>query len=45
MLPPIAPPPNFILFQLDLDVKFPLLRLLIFLIDLKSAILFIILAL
>ena len=34
MLPP--PPPNFILFQLDFDVKFPLLRLLLFLIDLNS---------
>ena len=32
-------PPNFILFQLDFDVKFPLLRLLLFLIDLKSTIL------
>ena len=36
MLPP--PPPNFTLFQLDFDVKFPLLRLLLFLIDLKSTI-------
>ena len=33
-----CPPPNFILFQLDFDVKFPLLRLLLFLIDLKSTI-------
>ena len=37
MFPPT--PPNFILFQLDFDVKFPLLRLLLFLIDLKSTIL------
>ena len=36
MLPP--PPPNFVLFELDLDVKFPLLRLLLFLSDLKSTI-------
>ena len=36
MLPPT--PHNFILFQLDFDVKFPLLRLLLFLIDLKSTI-------
>ena len=36
MLPP--PKPNFILFQLDFNVKFPLLRLLLFLIDLKSKI-------
>ena len=35
---PGPPPPNFILFQLDFDVKFPLLRLLLFLIDLKSTI-------
>ena len=33
-----CPPPNFILFQVDFDVKFPLLRLLLFLIDLKSTI-------
>ena len=32
------PPPNFILFQLDFDVKFTLLHLLLFLIDLKSTI-------
>ena len=38
MLPP--PPNNFILFQLDFDVKFPLLRLLLFLSDLKSTITF-----
>ena len=31
-------PHNFILFELDFDVKFPLLRLLLFLSDLKSAI-------
>ena len=37
MLP--LPPPNFILFELDFDVKFPLLRLLLFLIDFKSTIL------
>ena len=36
MLPPT--PPNFILFQIDFDVKFPLLRLLLFQIDLKSTI-------
>ena len=36
MLPP--PTPNFILFQLNFDVKFPLLRLLLFLIELKSTI-------
>ena len=36
MLPP--PPHNFILFQLDFDVKFPLLRLLLFVSDLKSTI-------
>ena len=35
----IAPPPhNIILFQLDFNVKFPLLRLLQVLIDLKSTI-------
>ena len=28
-----CPPPNFILFQVDFDVKFPLLRLLLFLIE------------
>ena len=35
-----CPPPqhNIILFELDFDVKFPLLRLLQFLIDLKSTI-------
>jgi hypothetical protein len=33
-LPP--PPHNFILFELDFDLKFPLLRLLVFLSDLKS---------
>ena len=33
------PPHNFILFELDFDVKFPLLRLLQFLSDLKSTIL------
>jgi hypothetical protein len=38
MLSPPPAPPNLILFQLDLDVKFPLLRLLLFLIDLKSTI-------
>ena len=32
-------PPNFLLFQLDTNVKFPVLRLLLFLIDLKSTIL------
>ena len=43
MLPPTGPPPpNFILFQLNFDVKFPLLRLLLFLIDLKSTIMFIV---
>ena len=36
--PQRGPPHNFILFQLDFDVKFPLLRLLLFLIDLKSTI-------
>ena len=36
MLPP--PPHNFILFQLDFDVKLPLLRPLLFLNDLKSTI-------
>ena len=35
----MLPPPNFVLFQLDFDVKFPLLRILLFLIDLKSTIL------
>ena len=35
MLPP-GPPHNFILFELDFDIKFPLLRLLLFLSDLKS---------
>ena len=30
--------PHFILFELDFNVKFPLLRLLIFLSDLKSTI-------
>ena len=35
----LSPPPyNFILFELDFDVKFPLLRLLLFLSDLKSTI-------
>ena len=36
----VAPPPshNFILFELDFDAKFPLLRLLLFLNDLKSTI-------
>ena len=33
------PPTNFILFQLNFDVKLPLLCLLLFLIDLKSTIL------
>ena len=37
MLPP--PQHNIILFELNFDVKFPLLRLLIFLSDLKSTIL------
>ena len=37
MLPPT--PHNFILFELDFDVKFPLLRPLLFLSDLKSTIL------
>ena len=32
------PPPNFILFQLDFDVKFLLLRPLLILNDLKSTI-------
>ena len=36
MLPPT--PHNIILFKLDLNVKFPLLRLLQFLSDLKSTI-------
>ena len=34
------PPYNFILFKLDFDVKFPLLRLLLFLSDLKTTIVF-----
>ena len=34
MLPP--PPHNFVLFELDLDVKFPLLRLLLSKSNLKS---------
>ena len=34
-----VPPHNFILFELDFDIKFPLLRLLLFLSDLKSTIL------
>ena len=38
MLPP-TPPHNFILFELDFEVKSPLLRLLLFLSDLKSTIL------
>ena len=33
------PPHNFILLELNFDVKFPLLRLLLFLSDLKSTIL------
>jgi hypothetical protein len=37
MLP--TPQHRFVLFELDFDVKFPLLRLLIFLSDLKSTIL------
>ena len=36
MLPP--PPHNIILLELDFDVKFPLLGLLLFLSDLKSTI-------
>ena len=36
MLPPT--PTNYILFVLDFDVKFPLLRLLLFLSDLKSTV-------
>ena len=36
MLPP--PPHNFFLFELDFDIKFSLLRLLLFLSDLKSTI-------
>ena len=36
MLPPTLH--NFILFELDFDEKFPLLRLLLFLRDLKSTI-------
>ena len=35
-LPP--PPHKLILFKLDFDVKYPLLRLLLFLSDLKSTI-------
>ena len=35
----MLPPYNIILFELDLDLKFPLLRLLQFLSDLKSTIL------
>ena len=38
MLPPYLPPHNIILFELDFSVKFPLLRLLQFLSDLKSTI-------
>ena len=38
MLPPPPPPPKFFLFELDFDVKFPLLHLLLFLSDLKSTI-------
>ena len=38
MFTPTAPPHHFILFQLDFDVKFPLLRLFLFLSDLKSTI-------
>ena len=34
------PPHNFVLFELDFDVKFPLLRLFLFLSDLKSTIAF-----
>ena len=34
----MLPPHIFILFELDIDVKFPLLRLLLFLSDLKSTI-------
>ena len=34
----LPPPHNFILFELDFDVKFPLLRLLLFLSALKSTI-------
>ena len=34
----MLPPPNIILFELDFNVKFPLLRLLQFLSDLKSTI-------
>jgi hypothetical protein len=40
MLPP-TPPHNIILFELDFDVKFPLLGLLLFLSDLKSTIVYI----
>ena len=40
MLPPGPPPQHkFILFELDFNVKFPLLRLLQYLSDLKSTIL------
>ena len=39
MLPPHSPSYNFILFEIDFDVKFPLLCLLLFLSDLKSTIL------
>ena len=38
MLPPTAPQHNIILFRLDFNIKFPLLRLLQFLSDLKSTI-------
>ena len=41
MFPP--PPHNFILFELDFDIKFPLLRLLLILSGLKSNILMIVL--
>ena len=34
----LPPHPHFNLFQLDFDVKFPLFRLLLFLIGLKSTI-------
>ena len=37
MLPP--PPHNIVLFELDLKIKFPLLRLLKFLSDLKKTVL------
>jgi hypothetical protein len=36
----LPPPHNFILFDLDFNVKFPLLRLLQFSSDLKSSIVF-----